>query len=68
MNDLSFDYQQAFDTLAFYDFQDIPSIAAENIPKSLSNIHFDCDLSAVRTIKDKHFGINGSSLFNSIQI
>lgn len=68
VNDISFDYQQAFDTLAFYDFQDIPSIAAENIPKSLSNIHFDCDLSAVRTIKDKHFGINGSSLFKSIQI
>lgn len=68
VNDISFDYQQAFDTLAFYDFQDIPSIATENIPKSLSNIYFDCDLSAVRTIKDKHFDINVSSLFKSIHI
>ncbi len=68
VNDVSFDYQQAFDTLVFYDFQEIPSIAIENIPNSLSNIHFDCDLSAVQTIKDKHFDINGSLLFKSIQI
>ncbi len=68
VNDISFDYQQALDTLAFYDFRDIPSIAIENIPESISNIHFDCDLSAVQTIYDKHLDISGSSLFKSIQL
>ena len=68
VNDVSFDYQQALDTIAFYDYQDIPSIAIENIPKSLSNIHFDCDLSTVKTIQDKCLEINESSLFKSIQI
>lgn len=68
VNDVSFDYQQAHDTLMFYDFQDIPSIAVENIPKSLSNIHFDCDLSAVQTIRDKYYDLNDSLLFQSIQI
>ena len=68
VNDVSFDYQQALDTIAFYDYQDIPSIAIKNIPKSLSNIHFDCDLSTVKTIQDKCLEINESSLFKSIQI
>lgn len=68
VNDVSFDYQQAHDTLMFYDFQDIPSIAVENIPKSLSNIHFDCDLSAVQSIRDKYYDLNDSLLFQSIQI
>ena len=68
VNDISFDYQQALDTLAFYDFRDIPSIAIESIPESISNIHFDCDLSAIQTIYDKHFDISESSLFKSLQI
>lgn len=68
VNDISFDYQQALDTLMFYDVRDIPTIAIESIPESISNIHFDCDLSAVQTIYDKHFDISGSLLFKSIQI
>lgn len=67
VNDISFDYQLAIDTLKFYNFQDIPIIAIENIPRALSNIHFDCDLSTVRTI-DKNFDTNGRNLFKSLQI
>lgn len=66
--DTYFDYQQAFDTLAFFDFKDIPTISSDNIPSEVSNVRFDCDLSRVLTIKDKFFDTLQSSLFKSIQI
>lgn len=66
--DTYFDYQQALDTLAFYDFKDIPRINNDNIPEEVSNVRLDCDLSSVITIKDKTFDISQSFLFRSIQI
>lgn len=63
-----FDYQQALDTLSFFDIKDIPTITNDNIPKEISNIHLDCDLSHVISIKDKSFDISKSPLFRSIQI
>jgi len=68
MFDLYFDYQQAVDTLQFYDFNDIPSIDLTLLRSEISNVHFDCDLSRVPTIKDKVFDITYSSLFKSIKI
>lgn len=64
--DVCFDYQQAIDTLAFYDFQDIPTIQHDNIPQEVSNLHFDCDLTHIATIKDKDFDTARSQLFRSI--
>ena len=66
--DVYFDYQQALDTLAFFDYKDIPTISDINIPEEVSNVRLDCDLSRVVTIKDKVFDISQSSLFKSIQI
>jgi len=66
--DVYFDYQQARDTLAFFDFKDIPTINNENIPDEVSNVRLDCDLSRVGTIKDKDFDTSQSPLFRSIQI
>lgn len=66
--DVYFDYQQAIDTLAFFDFSDIPTIQNEDIPTEISNVRFDCDLSHVHTIKDKFFDTSKSPLFRSIQI
>ncbi|MDR2926796.1 MAG: PD-(D/E)XK motif protein [Cytophagaceae bacterium] len=66
--DAYFDYQQALDTLAFFDFKDIPSISSNNIPEEISNVRLDCDLSRVVTIKDKIFDTSQSPLFRSIQI
>jgi hypothetical protein len=66
--DVYFDYQQALDTLAFYDFKDIPTIHSDNIPEAVSNVRLDCDLSRVVTIKDKVFDTSQSPLFRSIQI
>ena len=67
VGDMSFDYQQALDTLQFYDFTDIPCIDVKNIPHELTNIHFDCDLTSVQSIKDKDFDTSASPLFRSIQ-
>ena len=66
--DVYFDYQQALDTLAFFDFKDIPAINSDNIPEEVSNVRLDCDLSCVATIKDKVFDISQSPLFRSIQV
>ena len=66
--DVYFDYQQALDTLAFFDFKDIPTISNDNIPEEVSNVRLDCDLSRVVTIKDKVFDTSHSPLFRSIQI
>ena len=66
--DFFFDYQQALNTLAFFDFKDIPTISNDNIPEQVSNVRLDCDLSHVVTIKDKVFDISQSPLFRSIQI
>lgn len=66
--DVYFDYQQALDTLAFYDFKDIPTIQHDIIPHEISNLRFDCDLSRVATISDKDFNTTQSPLFRSIQI
>lgn len=66
--DVYFDYQQAVDTLTFYDFKDIPTINNEHIPSEVSNVRLDCDLSRVISIKDKQFDTTQSPLFRSIQI
>lgn len=66
--DVYFDYQQAIDTLEFYDFRDIPTIHNTNIPIEVTNVHFDCDLSRVITIKDKDFDTSQSPLFRSLQL
>lgn len=46
-----FDYQQAIDTLQFYDCISIPKISASSIPAEISNVHFECDLSAIECLK-----------------
>jgi len=66
--DTYFDYQQASDTLAYFDFKDIPAIKNDSIPNEISNIHFDCDLSNISTIEDNVFKTSESSLFKSIQV
>jgi hypothetical protein len=66
--DVYFDYHQALNTLAFFDFKDIPTISSDNIPDEVSNVRLDCDLSRASTIKDKVFDTSQSPLFRSIQI
>lgn len=66
--DTYFDYQQASDTLSFFDFQDVPAISITDIPNEVSNVHFDCDLSKIITIKETVFNASKSLLFKSLQL
>lgn len=66
--DTYFDYQQACDTLAFFDFKDIPTIKIDAIPNEISNIHFDCNLSNISAVEDEALKSSKSSLFKSVQV
>lgn len=66
--DTYFDYQQACDMLAFFDFKDIPTIKNDSIPYEISNIHFDCDLSNVSAVEDMVFMTSKSLLFKSVKV
>lgn len=63
-----FDYQQACDTLAFFDFKSIPTIKNDSIPYEISNVHFDCDLSNVNTVQNEILKSSKSLLFKSVQV
>jgi Putative PD-(D/E)XK family member, (DUF4420) len=49
--DVFFDYQLAADSLEFYESNLIPKIDIATIPKQLSNIRFDSDLSEIEPLK-----------------
>lgn len=49
--DMYFDYHLALDSLQFYESKNIPSIAVQNVPNEIINVHFDTDLTNVISIK-----------------
>lgn len=53
-----FDYQEAVDSLSYYDFKNIPKISSETLPNELSNVKFDCNLTCIE--KQKSF--SGTSI------
>lgn len=63
-----FDYQQASDSLTFYEVKDIPSISVGTIPSEVFNVTFDCDLSNVPTTLEKAYNFQDSLLFKSLGI
>lgn len=65
---LYFDYQQAVDTLDYFDFHDLPTIQTSFIPETITNIHFDCDLTNILSIANKYFDVSQSPLFSSIEL
>lgn len=66
--DTYFDYQQACDTLAFFDFKDIPTIKNDAIPYEISNVHFNCDLSNISAVEDEILKSSKSLIFKSVQV
>jgi hypothetical protein len=46
-----FDYQQAIDSLVFFDNDIVPKIELKSIRQEISNVHFDVDLSNVKHLK-----------------
>lgn len=49
--DVFFDYQLAVDSLVFYESESIPKIDVSAVPKELSNIRFDSDLSKIEPLE-----------------
>ena len=49
--DMYFDFNLALDSIQFYESEDIPSIAIQNVPDEVINVHFDTDLTTVNSIK-----------------
>jgi len=66
LGDIFFDYQQASDSLSFYEVMDIPRIDINEIPVQVTNVTFDCDLTNVPTVLDKKYDIQDSLLFKSL--
>ncbi len=46
-----FDYQQGIDSLAFFDSKNILKIEPQFVPKQVSNIRFDSDLTDIKPLK-----------------
>ncbi len=46
--DIFYDYQLAIDTIQFYEFRNVPSVNINSIPKEVSNLRFDSDLTDVK--------------------
>lgn len=63
--DVYFDYQQAIDSIAFFDYKNIPTIK-NNIPPEINNVSFNCNLSNITTINNKDIDLSGSILFKSL--
>jgi hypothetical protein len=62
---MNFDYQLAKESLQFYRIEDIPKVSSENVPPTVSDIHFKSDLSAIKPIDLST--LNGSNgLFDSL--
>jgi len=68
LGDIFFDYQQASDSLSFYEVKDIPSIHIGAIPAQISNVTFNCDLTNVPDVLEKMYNLKDSLLFESLGI
>ena len=67
-DNIYFDYTEASDSLAFFDAKDVPHINKDLIPKLVSEVKFQSDLSHLIDIFDSSskFDKNNSELFNSL--
>ena len=68
MDSIFFDYIGATDSLAFFDYHDVPCIAKDNVPAGVSEVKFASNLSGLLDIRDSESGfvISDSQLFKSL--
>lgn len=66
-NNVFFDYKSAVDSLAFYDWREIPSISKDSVPPFVSNVNFTSNLSNLVDVR-KQAALSDFSggLFSSI--
>lgn len=65
--DFYYDYQLATDSYKLYYYKDIPSIPVKEVPKEISNIHFECDITSINSINEVALRFPNSELFKSIK-
>lgn len=62
-----FDYVTASDTLAYYDYQTIPRILKKDVPPSISDVKFVCNITKLKDIMTStFFDKSNSQLFGSL--
>lgn len=61
-----FDYTEACDRLALFDYREIPKIDRENIPEHVAEVRFSADLSHLTDIRERGYERGDSELFNAL--
>ncbi len=61
-----FDYTEACDRMALYDYQDIPKIDRSIIPEHVTDVKFNADLTHLTDIREQGYAHEGSELFNAL--
>ena len=61
-----FDYSEACDSLALYEYTDVPKIDKTVIPELVSEVKFSSSLSHLTDARDKGFNREDSSLFYAL--
>ena len=61
-NDVYFDYASGKDSLAYYDYKDIPHILKCNVPEYVSEVKFVSDLTHIKTTGDNNLKFEEGSL------
>ena len=66
---LCFDYTGAMDSLAYYDYHDVPSISRDCVPSNVTEVRFASDLSGLVDVRDPEsvFDFSESPLFMCIK-
>ena len=61
-----FDYIEPIDTLAFFDYLDIPKILKDSIPEHVSEVRFSSDLTHLMDVRNKKYDRSNSELYNAL--
>lgn len=65
-NTLYFDYATGKDSLAYYDYHDVPRIYKDVIPPFVSGVRFDSNLSYIKDIHENNLQYEENTLLGSI--
>lgn len=61
-----FDYIEACDRLALFNYVDIPKIQKEFVPEHVSEVRFSSDLTHLKDVREEDFDRNNSELYNAL--
>lgn len=61
-----FDYVEASDRMAFFNYVDVPKIAKEDVPQHVTEVRFSSDLTHLKDVREENYDKEGSELLNSL--